>query len=145
MPTVSTSAEGARRAFDTLLRNSRSGSVMLRIPAPAAPGDATEQLGLAVPRFQDIELTPVVFRKTNAATAVGKTAQRELLVSATAVQALSGSHDYGSAAALFASAFGVLVDDALLAIVSASELEAGGQVCGYRMTLRETSAATVLN
>jgi hypothetical protein len=145
MPTVSSSAESARRAFDTLLRNNRSGSVMLRIPAPAAPGDATEQLGLAVPRFQDVELSPVVFRKTSATTAAGKDAQRDLLISATAVQALSGSHHYGSAAALFASAFGVLVDDALLAIVSATELEVGGQICGYCLTVRETAAATVLN
>ena len=35
---------------------------MLRLPAPAVPGDATEQLGLAVPEFQDVELAPVVFR-----------------------------------------------------------------------------------
>ena len=35
-------------------------SVMLRMPGPAVPGDATEQLGLAVPEFQDMELAPVV-------------------------------------------------------------------------------------
>src|SRR5215469_5701619 len=119
MPTASPSAEGARRAFDTLLRNSCGRSVMLRIPAPATPGDATEQLGLAVPQFQDVELMPVVFRKTSARTATGKAAERDLLVSATSVQALTGSLSYDSAAALFASAFGVLVDDALLAIASA--------------------------
>jgi len=145
MPTASLSAEGARRAFDTLLRNSCGRSVMLRIPAPATPGDATEQLGLAVPQFQDVELTPVVFRRTSARATAGKASERDLLVSATSVQALTSSHNYGSAADLFASAFGVLVDDVLLAIASANELEAGGQVCGYRLALRETVAAAVLN
>src|SRR5215831_12174691 len=109
MPTTSSSAEGARRAFDTLLRNSRARSMMLRIPAPATPGDATEQLGLAVPQFQDVELTPVVFRRTSARATAGKASERDLLVSATSVQALTSSHNYGSAAELFASAFGVLV------------------------------------
>jgi hypothetical protein len=145
MPTSFSSAEGVRRAFDTLLRNGPGRSVMLRIHAPATPGDATEQLGLAVPQFQDVELAPVVFRKTSARATAGKAAERDLLVSATSVQALTSSHNFGSAAEVFASAFGVLVDDALLAIASANELESGGQVCGYRLALRETSAATVLN
>ena len=145
MPNPSPSAEVARRAFDTLLRNSGGRAITLRIPAPAIPGDAQEQLGLATPQFQDIALAPATFRNTTARTSAGKAAQRELLVSANAVQAQTGSQDYGAAAQLFASALGVLVDDALVAIVSATELEAGGQICGYRLTLRETAAATVLH
>jgi hypothetical protein len=117
---------------------------MLRIPAPATPGDPAEQLGLATPQFQDVELTPVVFRTNAAKTANGKAARRELLVSANAVEALTGSLQYASAAELFATAFGILLDDALLAITSATELEAGGQLYGYRLGLRETAANAVL-
>jgi hypothetical protein len=144
MPNLARNAEAARRAMDVLLRGSSARSVMLRIPAPTTPGDAAEQLGLAMPQFQDVELTPVVFRNTAAKTADGKAARRELLVSANAVEALTGSLQYASASELFATAFGILVDDALLAIVSTTELEAGGQTCGYRLGLRETTANTVL-
>ena len=145
MPNLSRSAEGARRAFDVLLRNAGARSVMLRVPAPAIAGDAAEQLGLATPQFQDVELTPVVFRNIAARTANGKAPQRDLLVSATAVEALTGSQNFTSARELFNSAFGVLVDDALLTIVSATELEAGGQVCGYRLALQETVSGAVLH
>ena len=144
MPNLSRSTEGARRAFDTLLRNAAARSVMLRIPAPAIAGDTAEQLGLATPQFQDVELTPVVFHNTAAKTTSGKATQRDLLISATAVEALTGSQNLASVRELFDSAFGVLIDDALLTIVSANELEAGGQVCGYRIALRETSSATLL-
>jgi hypothetical protein len=144
MPNLPRNAEAVRRSMDVLLRASSARSVMLRIPAPATPDDAAEQLGLATPQFQDVELTPVVFRTNTAKTADGKAVRRELLVSATAVEALTGSQKYASAAELFATAFGILVDDALLAIVSSTELEAGGQLCGYRLGLRETAASAVL-
>jgi len=144
MPNLSRSTECARRAFDTLLRNAAARSVMLRIPAPAIAGDVAEQLGIATPQFQDVEIAPVVFRNTAAETTSGNAAQRELLVSATAVEALTGSQNFNSARELFNSAFGVLIDDALLTIVSATELEAGGQVCGYRLGLQDTVSGTVL-
>ena len=144
MPNLARNAEAARRTMDVLLRGSSARSAMLRIPAPSTTGDAAEQLGLATPQFQDVELAPVVFRTNAAKTADGKAARRELLVSATAVEVLTGLQNFASAADLFASAFGILVDDALLAIISATELEAGGQVCGYRLTLRETAATAVL-
>jgi len=130
-------AEAARRALDTLLRNAHSRTVMLRIPAPAIAGDNTEQLGLNTPQFQDVELTPAVFRTASAQATKDGGAQRELLLSATTIEDLTGSHNFASADALFATAFGVLIDDTLLAIVSAEEIEAGGTICGYRITLRE--------
>jgi hypothetical protein len=132
-------AEAARRALDTLLRNARSRTVMLRIPAPAIAGDNTEQLGLATPRFQDVELTPAVFRTASGKLAKDGTRQRELLLSATTVEALTGSGSFAAANALFATAFGILVDDTLLAIASVEEIEAGGAVCGYRLLLREAA------
>lgn len=109
--------------------------MLLRMPAPAATGDAG-QLGLAVPEFEDIELAPAVFRSARAQIAEGKAPRRELLVSATAVAALAGSLGYGAAEALFAAAFGVLVDGVLLAIESATASESDGSAYLYRLSLR---------
>jgi hypothetical protein len=132
-------AEAARRALDTLLRNARPRTVMLRIPAPAIAGDNAEQLGLAVPQFQDVELAPAVFRTASAKAVKDGSAQRELLLSATTVEALTGSGNFASANTLFATAFGIVVDDTLLTILSAEEIEAGGSICGYRLSLREAA------
>jgi len=126
-----------------MLRGSAARSVMLRISASAIPADPTEQLGLAVPQFQDIELAPVVFRTAAARLAESKANQRELIVSATAVEALTGLHGFASARALFASAFGVLIDDVLLTITGVTELEAGGAIYAYRIELREAIAEAV--
>jgi hypothetical protein len=126
-----------RRAADTLLFASGARSVLLRIPAPAIAGDPGEQLGLTSPQFQDVELSPIVFRTATSDGGEGKAGHRELIASATAVQALTGSREFASANALFASAFGVLVDDVQLAIVGITDLEAGGLVYAYRLTLRE--------
>ena len=106
---------------------------MLRMPAPAVAGDVTEQLGLAVPEFQDVELAPVVFRKARATAAEGKAAKWELMVSATAVNAVVGSLGYSAASVLFATAFGVLVDGVLMEVVSATESEVGGAPYVYRL------------
>jgi hypothetical protein len=127
-----------RRAADALLSGSGSRSVMLRVPAPAIAGDPAEQLGLAVPQFQDVQLAPVAFRNAAAQAAEKKARRRELTVSATAVEALTGSQEFSSANALFASAFGILIDDALLTIATITELEAGGAVYAYRLSLRES-------
>ena len=61
------SATGAAaRAADALLRAVGGRTVMLRVPSPAVPADITEQLGIAVPMFQDLPLAPVVYRKARA-------------------------------------------------------------------------------
>src|ERR1700722_7270950 len=91
----------SQRAADVLLRCAGGRSVLLRMPAQASAGDTTEQLGLAVPEFQDVELAPVVFRKAREAasteTAPGKVARWELMVSATSVNGLVGSLGYSAA------------------------------------------------
>jgi hypothetical protein len=110
--------------------------VTLRLPGPAVPGDATEQLGLAVPEFQDVEVGPVVLF-------AGKTGTKVMLVSASAVSGVVGSLGYSAADVLFAVAYGVLVDDALLEVVSVTEQEAGGVPYMYRLTLREPVALAV--
>lgn len=129
-----------RRVADALLLGSGGRTVKLRIPASAIPADAREQLGLAVPQFQDVEVSPAVFRNTSAKVAEGKAARRDLIISASAIEALTSVTGLGSAEALFTSAFGVLVDDRLLTIVSATEMEAGGAVFAYRISVREPLA-----
>jgi hypothetical protein len=133
----------ARRAADVLLQCAGGRAVLLRVPAPATAGDTTEQLGLAVPTFQDIELAPVVFRKARATTAEGKAAKTELMVSATAVNALVGSLGYSAASVLFAVAFGVLIDGVLMEVESATESEVGGTPYVYRLVLRAPLALVV--
>jgi hypothetical protein len=136
-------SDAARRAADALLRGVGGRSVMLRIPAPASAGDITEQLGLAVPTFQDVELAPVIFRSARATIAEGKAAKWELLVSATTVQTMLGSLGFGAAEAIFAAAFGVLVDGVLLTIESATAAQADGAAYLYRLVLRTPLAQAI--
>jgi hypothetical protein len=131
----------AVRAADVLLRCAGGRSVLLRMPANASAGDTTEQLGLAVPEFQDVELAPVVFRKARQAApaltvAPDKATRWELMVSATAVQKVVGSLGYSAASVLFATAFGVLIDGVLMEVVSATESEVFGTPYVYRLVLR---------
>jgi hypothetical protein len=131
------------RAADALLRAAGGRIVMLRMPAPAVPSDVTEQLGIATPLFQDLPLAPVAFRKARAAVAEGKAAKWELLVSATVIEVLVGSLAYSSASVLFADAFGVLSDEELLQIESATEEQAFGKPYVYRLVLRAPLAQAV--
>jgi hypothetical protein len=135
--------EAAVRVADTLLRTVGGRRVMLRVPSPATAGDVTEQLGLAVPTFQDIPLYPAVYRKARSHVAEGKAAQWELLVSATAVETLVGSLAYESASVLFATAYGVLSDDSLLAIASATAEQISGKPYAYRLVLNAPLAEIV--
>jgi hypothetical protein len=131
------SATGAAaRATNVLLRAMGGRTVMLRMPAPAVPTDVSEQLGIATPTFQDIPLGPVVYRKGRATVAEGKAAKWEMLVSATVVESLVGSLTYASASVLFAVAYGVLSDDELLEIESATQDQVFGQPYVYRLVLR---------
>jgi hypothetical protein len=129
----------AVRAADVLLRGAGGRAVLLRMPVQASAGDETEQLGLAVPTFQDVELAPVVFRKSRQAVttqaAVGKVARWELMVSASAVDALVGSLGYSAASVLFATAFGVLIDGVLMTVESMTTSDAFGAPYVYRLVI----------
>jgi hypothetical protein len=138
------SASGAaRRAADVLLQCAGGRSVLLRMPGPASAGDTTEQLGLAVPKFQDVEMAPVAFRRARATTAKGKAAKSELMVSATAVNALVGSLGFSAAGGLFAAAFGVVVDGVLMEVESATASEVGGVTYVYRLVLKAPLALVI--
>ncbi len=62
-------------------------------------------------------------------------AEYELLVSASAVEQVVGSLEYESAAVLFGTACGVLVDGALFGIASFAGAEAFGETYLYRLAL----------
>lgn len=133
---------GHVRMADSLLRSLGGRTVLLHISAPAIEGDLGEQLGLATPQFQDVELAPAVMRRVRAKIATGpnpQVAQYELLVSASAVERAVGSFDFDSAAVLFGSACGVLVDGELLEIASFAAAEAFGAAYLYRVGLRGTA------
>ena len=137
---------GRVRMADTLLRSVGGRTVLLHVPAPAIPGDIGEQLGLATPLFQDVQLGPAVLRKVRpkiATAATERPAEYELLVSASAVEKAVGSLAYDSADVLFASACGVIVDGALLEITSVTTAEAFGEAYLYRVGLRGTAADLV--
>jgi hypothetical protein len=118
---------GATAMAHALLRSVGGRQVLLRIPAPAVAADLGEQVGLAVPLFQDMELAPVVFRRS---------AGHELLVSGSTVATLVGSLQFGSAALLFQSAAGVVIDGLLYAVLSVASAEAFGAVYLYRVKLQ---------
>jgi hypothetical protein len=140
---ILSATSAAARAADVLLRAMGGRTVMLRMPAPAVPADLTEQLGIATPLFQDLPLTPVVYRKARATVAEGNAAKWELLVSATAIESLVGSLAHASASVLFANAYGVLCDDELFEIISATSEQAFKQPYVYRLILRAPQAQSV--
>ena len=118
----------ATRLTDSLLRTLGGRTVLLHMPAPAVPGDDAEQLGAATPLFTDVALSPVVFRKT-------LETQAELLVSASAVERIVGSLAFDSAAVLFETTAGILMDGRLHEVLSLTTAEAFGSVYLYRLTL----------
>jgi hypothetical protein len=134
------------RMADALLRSLGGRTVLLHIPAPAVPGDIGEQIGLSAPLFQDVPVEPAVLRKIRPriATAVKeRSAEAELLLSASAVTKIVGSLDYSSADVLFAGACGVVIDGELMEITSATSVEGFGSAYLYRLGLRATAADLV--
>ncbi|MDE1163730.1 MAG: hypothetical protein PW792_17535 [Acidobacteriaceae bacterium] len=123
-------AYAAQRTAEALLRVNGGQRVVLRVPLPAVAGDASEELGLAAPAFQDVELAPAVFRKVANTTS--------LMVSAKAVSEAVGTAQADSAAALFATAYGVEVSGVLYAITSCKAGQAMGSAYCYVLGLRET-------
>jgi len=119
---------GIIRIADAALRSNAGSSAQLRMPAHAASGDDTEQLGLATPQFQDIPLSPAAFRRNESTV--------KLLVSASAVEGITGTLAFDSADVLFDTAAGVVVNGVLYAITDrVASLLLGEPFC-YCLTLR---------
>lgn len=127
-------AIAARMAAGTLIE-STGRWVMLRTPYLAASGDVTEQLGLAVPEFQDVPLGPVVYRKSRATVSTAGVVKAELMVPAAAAEKLAGG-GYSAVETLFQSAFGVLVDGVLMEILSVTPAAMGDEAYLYRIGLQ---------
>ena len=121
-------SDAAIRAADVLLRANGGRSVLLRLAAPAVSGAMGEELGLATPTFQDVELAPVAFRKAESTAT--------LLVSASVVAAMLGSLAFDSAQVLFATAAGIVVDDVVYLIEKCVASQADAVAYCYCLTLR---------
>lgn len=119
-------SDAAIRTADALLRANGGRAVFLRLPAVAANNDG-EQLGLATPKFQDVELAPAVLQPS------GKTSS--LLLSGSTVNAVVGSLKFNSAEVLFETAAGVLVDGVLYTILSNTAATADGKTYVYSLDL----------
>ena len=120
-------SDAAVRSADALLRANGGRAVLLRLPASAAANSDGEQLGLATPQFNDVELAPAAFRAT------GKTAT--LLISGSAVKAVVGSLKFSSAEVLFETAAGVVVDGVLYTVLSNTATTADGATYLYSLDL----------
>ncbi len=136
MANVRNGSEGGQRMADTLLRATGGMTAMLTVSP--AQGDATDagQLGLDAPGFQAVALQPVTFRRTRPLMTEGKAARYELLVSASAVDALVGLLQLDSAETLFAVTAGLAVAGLNFEIESWSGTVLLGQVVIYRLLLR---------
>lgn len=130
----------ALRMADALLRC--SGGTPAYLQMPVQPGDAadTGQLGIDAPGFQQMALSPVVFRRVRATMQEGSPAKHELLVSGSAVQAAVGELQVASAELLFQMAAGVAVAGELFLIESVSISECMGSAYMYRLLLRESAS-----
>jgi hypothetical protein len=119
---------GAMRTAVTALRNSGGCIATLRMPGLASSGDATEELGLATPQFQDLLLGAVAFSKSDSNT--------KLTVAAASILALTESFAFDSADVLFTTAAGVVIDDELFLIADIAAACANGKPYSYTLTLQ---------
>jgi hypothetical protein len=125
---------------DALLR--AGGGMAVSLLTTPAVGDNSDagQLGINSPNFQQLSLSPAIFRKARATMQKGQLAQYELLVSASAVQQQVSALQLTSADALFDMAAGVEISGAQFLIESRSVSESLGQIYLYRLLLREAHA-----
>ena len=128
------------RLADSLLRAAGGASASLLMPP--LTGDATDagQVGVNTPGFQQLPLSPAIFRRVRATMQEGQQDSYELLISASAVEQQVSTLQLSSADALFRMAAGVLVDGTLFLTEAVSVSESLGQVYLYRLLLREAQA-----
>lgn len=124
-----------QRAADALLRCLGGTTVLLRLPTNAVSSSNAEQLGAATPPYEDIPLSPAIFRRLRPKLRENTANRYELLISAASVYAQLGFLQLASTDQLFAMAAGVLVDGELMLIESAAEAEAFGRPYLYRLVL----------
>lgn len=124
------------RMADALLRAQGGGVIALRMPAASGDASAGAQVGLGSAGFQDLPLSPAVFRKARAVMSEGEPAAYELLLSATAVEQCVGALQLSSADTLFAQALMVVIGGKLFPIESVTSSVANTRTYLYRLLLR---------
>lgn len=132
-----------QRAADALLRCLGGRTVLLRLPTNAVTGSDAEQLGTSSPSYEDIPLSPSIFRRLRPKLRDGAANQYELLMSAAAVHAQLGLLELASTDQLFAMATGIFVDGKLMLIEAAAEAEAFGCPYLYRLILSASQNQTL--
>jgi hypothetical protein len=124
------------RAANAMLRTLGGTEVSLRLPG-VPPGDATSvQLGLSAIPVEDVPVSPVVILPLPADVRSGAL-RYELLMSASAVDALAEARGLDSAATLFNSSLGIVHGSSLLHISGLAVEVFGGIVTVYRVTAGE--------
>ena len=124
-----------QRAADALLRCLGGTTVLLRLPTSAASDANAEQLGAATPSYEDIPLSPAIFRRLRPKLRDNNANEYELLISAASVHSQLGFLQLASTDQLFAMAMGVFVDGELMLIKAAAEAEVFGRPYLYRLVL----------
>ena len=132
--------QSALQMADALLRSGGGMAVSLLVAPATDDSSDAGQVGVNAPNFQQLSLSPAMFRKARATMQEGGLPLYELLISATAVQQQVSALQISSADALFDSAAGVEINDAQFLIESRSVSESLGQVYLYRLLLRESHA-----
>jgi hypothetical protein len=132
-----------QRATDALLRCLGGRTVLLRLATNAVSGLDAEQLGAGTPSYEDLPLSPAVFRRLRPKLRDGNANHYELLISAASVQAQLGLMELASTDQLFAMATGIFVDGELMLILSAAEAEAFGCPYLYRLMLAAPQTQTL--
>jgi len=133
---VRNSTSAQQRAADALLRCLGGRTVLLRLPTNGVAGSDGEQLGQATPSYEDIPLSPAVFRRLRAELKDGAANRYELLISASSIGVQLGLLQLSSTSQLFGMAYGIVVDGELMLIEAAAEAEAFGKPYLYRLILR---------
>ncbi len=131
--------DGVLRTTAAVLRGAGGRSVLVRVPQPGTAGDVSEQLGLAVATFADVEIAPCVLREL---TTTGEETL-EMQAAAGSVAMAAGGSEVSLVLAWFAAAAGVVVDGELLRIVSVSYRDVAGVPYVYRLELAGAVAAEI--
>jgi hypothetical protein len=125
------------RVADALLRSLGGGSVSIRMPGGPIDASDAAQIGDSGPSFQDLPLSPSIFRKARVVMKDGQASSFEMLISASAVQQQVSDLQLASADALFAMALGMTVSNKFFLIEAVTAPEVFGQVYLYRILLQE--------
>jgi len=110
--------------------------VKLRLPSAPCSSDQ-DQLGMTSVGYNDLVLSPAVFRRVRATIREGEEDCWELLLSGSAVMKQVSAMQLQSAAVLFEQALAVTVGERSFLLQAVSSSEVFGQVYMYRLLLSE--------